>query len=127
MSAHIRQAVAALPAYVPGARPTRADVAKLSSNEMPFPVQDSVLKALTGVARGANRYPEMTGEILRAALAARHGLSTDRVAVGNGSTALIQHLLDTVCDENDKVVMPWRSFEAYPTAKIGRASCRERV
>ena len=114
MSAHIRRAVTALPAYVPGARPTRADVAKLSSNEMPFPVQDTVLEALTGVARGANRYPEMTGETLRAALAARHGLSADRVAVGNGSTALIQHLLDTVCDEGDEVVMPWRSFEAYP-------------
>ena len=28
--------------------------------------------------------------------------------------ALIQHVLDAVCDEGDDVVLPWRSFEAYP-------------
>ncbi|WP_250707843.1 histidinol-phosphate transaminase [Actinomyces sp. 217892] len=114
MSAHIRPAVTTLPAYIPGARPARADVAKLSSNEMPYPVQDSVLEAATTAARSAHRYPEMTGDALRAALAARHGLSAEAIAVGNGSTALIQHLLDTVCDDGDDVVMPWRSFEAYP-------------
>lgn len=114
MSAHIRPAVTTLPAYVPGARPARSDVAKLSSNEMPYPIQDSVLDALSAAACSANRYPEMTGETLRAALAARHGLSAEAIAVGNGSTALIQHLLDTVCDDGDDVVMPWRSFEAYP-------------
>ena len=113
-SVPIRPAVVALPSYVPGARPAADDVAKLSSNELPFGVQESVLAAITAVAAGANRYPEMTGETLVSALAARHGLSPEQVVVGNGSVALIQHLLDAVCEPGDEVVMAWRSFEAYP-------------
>ncbi|SPT54451.1 Putative phenylalanine aminotransferase [Actinomyces bovis] len=111
---HLRQAVTTLPAYVPGARPSGDGVAKLSSNEMPFPVQNSVLAALTQAAADASRYPEMTAATLAARIATRHGLDPQQVVVGNGSVALIQHLLDTVCDEGDEVVLPWRSFEAYP-------------
>ena len=113
-SVHIRQAVATLPAYVPGARPGSQQVAKLSSNELPYPVQEPVLKALTAAASTVNRYPEMTGEALVEALAGRYAVDPAQVVVGNGSVALIQHLLDTVCDEGDDVVLPWRSFEAYP-------------
>ena len=111
---HIRDAVRSLPGYVPGARPDGARTAKLSSNELPFPPQPAVLEALTAAAAGANRYPEMTADSLVAALARRHGVDADQVVVGNGSVALIQHVLDAVCDEGDDVVVPWRSFEAYP-------------
>lgn len=113
-SVHVRSAVRSLPAYVPGARPTRTDTAKLSSNELPYPVQPSVLAALVHAAEQVARYPQMAGDDLVAALAARYGVDPACVVVGNGSVALIQHLLDTVCDEGDDVVMPWRSFEAYP-------------
>ena len=111
---HIRDAVRSLSGYVPGARPDGARTAKLSSNELPFPPQPAVLEALTAAAAGANRYPEMTADSLVAALARRHGVDADQVVVGNGSVALIQHVLDAVCDEGDDVVVPWRSFEAYP-------------
>lgn len=111
---HIRPAVQTLPAYVPGARSTGEDVAKLSSNELPYPPQESVLAALTAAAGGVNRYPEMTGDALVEAIARRHAVAPEQVVVGNGSVALIQHVLDTVCDEGDDVVLPWRSFEAYP-------------
>ena len=111
---HIRDAVRSLPGYVPGARPDGARTAKLSSNELPFPPQPAVLEALTAAAAGANRYPEMTADSLVAALARRHGVDADQIVVGNGSVALIQHVLDAVCDEGDDVVVPWRSFEAYP-------------
>lgn len=113
----LRRDIAALPAYVPGARPRDEGIAKLSSNELPYPVQDSVLAALTDAAAGVNRYPEMTGQSLAEALAARHaehGIDPSQIVLGNGSVALIQHLLDTVCEPGDEVVVPWRSFEAYP-------------
>ena len=112
----IRPDIAALPAYVPGARPdaaTAAQIAKLSSNELPYPPQDAVVEAITRAATGVNRYPEMTGESLTQALARRWGVEADQVVVGNGSVALIQHLLDAVCEPGDEVVIPWRSFEAY--------------
>ena len=113
----IRPDVAALPAYVPGARPdaaAAAQIAKLSSNELPYPPQDAVIEAITRAASGVNRYPEMTGEGLTQALARRWGVEAEQVVVGNGSVALIQHLLDAVCEPGDEVVIPWRSFEAYP-------------
>lgn len=110
----LRQAVSRLPAYVPGSRPAGEGIAKLSSNEMPFPVQEQVLAALTRAAAGASRYPEMTASTLAAQIAQRHGLTPGQVVVGNGSVALIQHLLHTLCEEGDQVVLPWRSFEAYP-------------
>ena len=113
----IRPDVAALPAYVPGARPdaaAAAQIAKLSSNELPYPPQDAVVEAITRAATGVNRYPEMTGEGLTQALARRWGVEAEQVVVGNGSVALIQHLLDAVCEPGDEVVIPWRSFEAYP-------------
>ena len=113
----IRPDVAALPAYVPGARPDDAgaeQIAKLSSNELPYPPQDAVVEAITRAATGVNRYPEMTGETLTQVLARRWGVETEQVVVGNGSVALIQHLLDAVCRPGDEVVIPWRSFEAYP-------------
>ena len=113
----IRPDVAALPAYVPGARPDAASsvaIAKLSSNELPFPPQESVVEAITRAVAGVNRYPEMTGETLTQALARRWGVEAEQVVVGNGSVALIQHLLDAVCRPGDEVVIPWRSFEAYP-------------
>lgn len=111
---HIRDAVRSLPGYVPGARPNGGRVAKLSSNELPYPPQPGVLSALAEAASGANRYPEMAADSLVAVLAERHGVDAERVVVGNGSVALIQHVLDAVCDEGDDVVVPWRSFEAYP-------------
>lgn len=111
---HVRRAVTTLPAYVPGARPGSADVSKLSSNELPFPAQDAVIAAITESARDVNRYPQMAGDDLLADLAARYSVDSSQVVVGNGSVALIQHVLDTVCDEGDEVVLPWRSFEAYP-------------
>ena len=112
----IRPDIAALPAYVPGARPDAdaAQIAKLSSNELPYPPQDAVVEAITRAATGVNRYPEMTGESLTQALARRWGVEAEQVVVGNGSVALIQHLLDAVCEPGDEVVIPWRSFEAYP-------------
>ena len=113
----IRPDVAALPAYVPGARSDATGavkIAKLSSNELPFPPQDAVVEAITRAVAGVNRYPEMTGETLTQALAHRWDVEVEQVVVGNGSVALIQHLLDAVCQPGDEVVIPWRSFEAYP-------------
>ena len=68
----------------------------------------------------------ISGQTLVDALAERHGVDSARIVVGGGSVALISHLVGTVCDEGDDVVMPWRSFEAYPicvTAAGARPLC----
>lgn len=109
-----RPAVAALPPYVPGARPDDARVHKLSSNENPFPPLDAVLDAVARAAGDINRYPEMYADALVEALAARHGVPREWVVAGNGSVAVLAHLLQAFCEPGDAVVSAWRSFEAYP-------------
>ncbi|WP_425955771.1 histidinol-phosphate transaminase [Xylanimonas sp. McL0601] len=119
VSGHVplRPAVEALPPYVPGARPDPgARVWKLSSNENPYGPLPSVVKAIADAALDTNRYPDMYASELVAALAAHVGVAPEQVVVGNGSVAVLAHLLAAVVDAGDEVVFPWRSFEAYPIA-----------
>ena len=113
----LRPAVAALPAYVPGARVAPGAAAfKLSSNENPYPPLPSVVAAIADAAADANRYPDMYATELTEALAADLGVGADEVVVGNGSVAVLAHVLQAVVEPGDEVVYPWRSFEAYPIA-----------
>ena len=113
----LRPAVSALPAYVPGARAgSSAPAWKLSSNENPYAPLPSVQAAITRAAAEVNRYPDMYAEELVGALAAHSGVAAENVVVGNGSVALLSHILNAVVDHGDEIVFPWRSFEAYPIA-----------
>ncbi|MHA7135153.1 histidinol-phosphate transaminase [Oerskovia turbata] len=113
----LRPAVAALPAYVPGARLAPGSSAfKLSSNENPFPPPAAVVAAIVDAAADTNRYPDMYATDLTEALAGDLGVDAAQVVVGNGSVAVLSHILQAVVDAGDEVVYPWRSFEAYPIA-----------
>ena len=113
----LRPAVEALPPYVPGARPAVGErLWKLSSNENPYGPLPSVVDAITRAATTTNRYPDMYAAELVEALAAFVGVDADQVVVGNGSVAVLAHVLAAVVDAGDEVVFPWRSFEAYPIA-----------
>lgn len=124
----LRPAVSALPAYVPGARvPVGAAAFKLSSNENPYPPLSSVQAAIIDAASDINRYPDMfateltetlahhlTADLSPQALEDHGAVSAEQVVVGNGSVAVLAHILEAVVDAGDEVVYPWRSFEAYP-------------
>lgn len=71
----------------------------------------------------ANRYPDLRGETLGAALALRHGISVDQVAVAAGSIVLLDQVIRAYCDAGDEVVTLWRSYEAYPII-VGLAGAR---
>lgn len=111
----LRPAVDALPAYVPGAR-AGATSFKLSSNENPFPVHPAVLAAIVDAAQDTNRYPDMHASELCEAIAGMLGVRAEEVVAGNGSVAVLAHVLGAFVDAGDEVVLPWRSFEAYPIA-----------
>ncbi|OKL50758.1 histidinol-phosphate transaminase [Buchananella hordeovulneris] len=119
MTSHprLRPALTSLPAYVPGARPRGYEV-KLSSNENPFPPSAAVVEAVARAAEEVHRYPDMTALPLRLALANELGVEADQLVAGNGSVAVLSHVLAAVCEAGDEVVMPWRSFEAYPIAAV---------
>lgn len=113
----LRAAVGSLPAYVPGARAGggRRQV-KLSSNENPFPAHPAVTEAIARTAAQVNRYPDMYAGELTEALGELHGVPAAAVVAGNGSVAVLAHVLEAVCEPGDEVVLAWRSFEAYPIA-----------
>ncbi|ROR72711.1 histidinol-phosphate transaminase [Bogoriella caseilytica] len=110
-----RPEIAGLPAYVPGQRPEPGRrIFKLSSNEVALPPLPAVMAAIADAAGDANRYPDMYATALTEALAAHVGVGADQIVAGNGSVAVLSHVLTAVCRPGDEVVIPWRSFEAYP-------------
>lgn len=112
----LRAALGELGSYVPGRRPAPGqDLSRLASNETPFPLLPRVVEAVAAALVDSNRYPDPAALALTEALAAKHGVGTDRIAVGCGSVQLVQELVEITCDAGDEVVFGWRSFEAYPT------------
>jgi histidinol-phosphate aminotransferase len=109
-----RPAIASLPAYVPGARPTDARMHKLSSNENPFDPLEPVREVIAAAAARVNRYPEMYADQLVGAIAERFAVTPAGVVASTGSVAVLSHVLQAFCEPGDEVISAWRSFEAYP-------------
>src|SRR4051794_32628350 len=124
MTARLRPAMSALPAYVPGRKVPGAVV--LASNESPYGLLPSVAAILAEQASGVSRYPDMTSTRLIEAIAAHHGVAPDRVAVGAGSVEVCGQLASATVETGDEVVFGWRAFEAYPiiTAVTGGQAVR---
>ncbi len=121
MTVRLRPVLAALPEYVPGRSVPGA--IKLASNETPYPPLPHVLDRMAEAAQSVNRYPDSFATDLTAALAARHGVAAERIAVGCGSVSLCQQLILIAADAGEDVVFGWRSFEAYPiVTAIGGAN-----
>src|SRR3954463_14777291 len=124
VTARLRAAMSALPAYVPGQKVPGAIV--LASNESPYGLLPSVSAVIADQAAGVSRYPDMTSTRLVEAIAAHHGVAPDRVAVGAGSVEVCGQLASATVETGDEVVFGWRAFEAYPiiTAVAGGQAVR---
>ncbi|MGW4369827.1 histidinol-phosphate transaminase [Nocardia takedensis] len=122
MTPHIRPDLASIPAYTPGR--SNPGAVKLASNETTLPPLPTAAKAIGEAAELAHRYPDNQSGELRAALAEFLGVTVANVAVGCGSVALLQELVQITCDSpTDEVVYAWRSFEAYPiVTQVGNAT-----
>jgi len=115
-----RPAVADLVPYEPGKpvedvqRELGLDrVVKLASNEDPHGPFPEALEALARGAAELNRYPDGGAYRLRAALAERHGVRFEEVAVGAGADALVDCVSQAVLDPGDEIVCGWPSFPSY--------------
>ena len=112
MGGMIRPDLKAIPAYAAGAR--NDDALKLSSNEAAHPPLPEAAAAMAEAVTKANRYPDIAATALREDLAAHLGVEYGQVAVGTGSSALCQQLVEIAATPGEEVLFPWRSFEAYP-------------
>ncbi|HZQ65686.1 MAG TPA: histidinol-phosphate transaminase [Gaiellaceae bacterium] len=94
---------------------------KLASNEGPFGPFPAALEALERCGRELNRYPDGGAWRLRRALAERHAVQFEEVAVGAGSDGILDCLMQATLDPGDEMVCGWPSFATaviYAT-KIG--------
>jgi histidinol-phosphate aminotransferase len=119
-----RADLAALPAYVPGR--VIPGAIKLASNEVAAGPLPSVVQAIADAAAEVHRYPDSGCDELSRRLAAKLHEPVERIAVGCGSVTLCQQLIQALCTEQDTVMFPWRSFEAYPivTQVVGAQQIR---
>ncbi|MDY7085267.1 MAG: histidinol-phosphate transaminase [Actinomycetota bacterium] len=108
-----RAEIVALPGYA--ARRSESLPAKLANNELPeATLPPPVAAAIAAAVAESHRYPDMGATDLLDRLALKHELPAERLAVGCGSVALCQQVLQALCGPGDEVVFAWRSFEAYP-------------
>ena len=89
-------------------------IVKLASNEGPYGPFPAALEALDRCSRELNRYPDGGSYLLRAALAERHGVAFEEVAIGSGADGIIDCVSQAVLDPGDEIVCGWPSFASYP-------------
>jgi histidinol-phosphate aminotransferase len=127
----IRGALADLVPYEPGKpveevqRELGLDrVVKLASNEGPFGPFPAALEAIARSAQELNRYPDGGGYRLRTALAERHGVRPEEVALGAGADGVIDCVCQATLDPGDELVIGWPSFPTYviDARKLGAAA-----
>jgi histidinol-phosphate aminotransferase len=88
-------------------------VVKLASNEGPFGPFPAALAALQQSAQELNRYPDGGAYALRAALAERHRVRFEEIAIAAGADGVVDTLSQTVLEPGDGVVLGWPSFPSY--------------
>jgi histidinol-phosphate aminotransferase len=129
----VRPALSALVPYEPGKpveevqRELGLDrVVKLASNEGTFGPLPAAMSALDRVQAELNRYPDGGAYRLRAAIAARHAVKFEEVAVGSGADGVIDCLSQAVLDPGDEIVCGWPSFPSYviAAAKLGATASK---
>jgi histidinol-phosphate aminotransferase len=101
-------------------------VVKLASNEGQFGPFPAALAAIERGARELNRYPDGGAYRLTLALAEKHGVGPENVALAAGADAVIMYLSLTALDPGDEIVCGWPSFPSYvlDAVKMGAAPRR---
>ena len=116
----VRPALAGLIPYEPGKPVEEVQrelglerVVKLASNEGPLGPFPEALAAIERASAELNRYPDGGAYRLRSALADRHGVRFEEIAVGSGADGMIDGLSQAVLDPGDELVCGWPSFPSY--------------
>jgi histidinol-phosphate aminotransferase len=101
-------------------------VVKLASNEGPYGPVPAALEALERAGRELNRYPDGGAYRLRTALADRHGVRFEEVALGSGADGVVDCLSQVALSPGDEVVCGWPSFPSYViyATKLGATATR---
>ncbi|MBQ3126150.1 MAG: histidinol-phosphate transaminase [Clostridia bacterium] len=114
MSKFLHARHVSLEAYVPGEQPTDQKYIKLNTNESPYPPLPEVVEAAAGAAALCHLYSDPEGKALRAALAARYGLTPAQTILGNGSDEILSFAFQAFGGADVSVTFPDISYGFYP-------------
>ncbi|MGH7859287.1 MAG: histidinol-phosphate transaminase [Candidatus Binatia bacterium] len=89
------------------------DSIKLASNENPLGPSPKAVAALRQAAAGVHRYPDGGCYYLNEKIAAKLGVSTDRVLLTNGSNEVLELLARLFLRPGDDAVMSDQAFVVY--------------
>lgn len=116
---------------VPGQAASSVGTIRLNSNENPLGLSPSARMAVEKGIAEANRYPDAAREQLADALALRLGVKSENIVLGNGSTEILQIIVQASNAPQGRLVMADPTFEAisfyqrtltYTTEKVSLTS-----
>ena len=93
-----------------------AGIVKLASNENPRGPSPRALEAARAALASVHRYPDGAATELREQLAARHGVGTDAITVGNGSNDVLDMVARVFLGPGANAVFSRHAFAVYPIA-----------
>ncbi len=94
---------------------TRVETLDLSQTTWPELAHPHIVSAITFTAqRGMQRYPHLRGSVLHNELASRHGVSTGRLILGNGSAELLSSATRALIEPGQRLITSWPSYPLYP-------------
>ena len=102
--------------YIPGEQPADETLAKLNTNENPYPPSPRVLAALRKTTNQLLRlYPEPLSDSLRKLAAEVYGVHPENILAGNGSDEILSILLRCFVGRGDRVAFPVPTYSLYET------------
>src|SRR4051794_6873365 len=115
MALEFAQRIRRIPVY-PAADGYAAEgpIAKLASNESPYPPLPAVVEAAARALAGVHRYPDPTNAALRRRLSEVHDVPAGRIAIGNGSCDVLLAAGEALLEPGAEIVYAWPSFSIYP-------------
>ncbi|MFQ5703996.1 MAG: pyridoxal phosphate-dependent aminotransferase [Gemmatimonadales bacterium] len=96
------------------ARPSPNGPIRLSANENPLGISPSARRAVIDAIDEANRYPGARETELIDALAAKHNVKKDNIALGNGSTEILQVIVQAHGSPKTTLIVADPTFEDVP-------------
>jgi len=100
--------------YVPGEQPRQDGIVKLNTNENPYPPSPRVLAAIAAASDRLRLYPDPRATVLREAIAARFGVASEAVFVGNGSDEILAHAFQALLQHDAPLLFPDITYSFYP-------------
>lgn len=93
-------------------------VVRLCSNENPWPLPDSVERAIQTSLENVNRYPDPQSYRLRRLLARKWGVSVGEIIIGAGTEGILHTLFHSIIGPGDGIVCPVPTYPLYRVAAI---------